>query len=66
MTKPAEPIAIYDRQADAFAERYEAVSSEILLAEVLSAMPSLGSGKLALDIGAGRPHGSTSVSIVSR
>jgi len=53
MTKAADPILIYDRQADALAERYEAVSSEILLAEVLSAMPQAAAGRLALDIGAG-------------
>jgi SAM-dependent methyltransferase len=43
----------YDEQADALAARYEAVSSEAVLAQVLSVITGEGAGRLALDIGAG-------------
>lgn len=46
-------IAAYDAQADLLAERYEAVSSEKMLADVLPIIRDGGAGKLALDIGAG-------------
>lgn len=53
MTELADPIAIYDQQADALAQRYEAISSEEMLSQVLSAIPRPAPGHLALDIGAG-------------
>ena len=53
MTSSTGSISIYDLQADALAERYEAVSSEMMLAEVLSAMPRPAIERLALDIGSG-------------
>jgi ubiquinone/menaquinone biosynthesis C-methylase UbiE len=46
-------ITAYDGQADMLAERYEAVSSERMLAEVLPAIPRGNDGQLALDVGAG-------------
>jgi len=46
-------IAAYDSQADMLAERYEAVSSERMLAEVLPVIPGGSDSKLALDVGAG-------------
>jgi len=46
-------VAAYDGQADMLAERYEAVSSEQMLAEVLPVIPGGSDGKLALDVGAG-------------
>ena len=46
-------IAAYDDQANMLAERYEAVSSERMLAEVLPFIPGSGDGRLALDVGAG-------------
>ena len=46
-------IAVYNERAHALAERYEAVSSEAMFAEVLSAIPRPGVDRLALDIGAG-------------
>ncbi len=45
-------IAAYDGQADALAQRYEAVSSERMLAEILPVIRH-GDGRLALDVGAG-------------
>jgi len=48
-----EVIAAYDGQADMLAERYEAISSERMLAEVLPAISGGGPGRLALDVGAG-------------
>jgi SAM-dependent methyltransferase len=48
-----EVISAYNGQADMLAERYEAVSSERMLAEVLSFIPDGVEGKLALDVGAG-------------
>lgn len=48
-----DAISVYDRQADAFAERYEAVSSEAMLGQVLPALPRPAAGRLAIDIGAG-------------
>ena len=45
-------IAAYDGQADALAQRYEAVSSERMLAEILPIIRH-GDGRLALDVGAG-------------
>ena len=48
-----DPVSFYDDRAEALAERYEAVSSEAMLAQVLPAIPSLPAGRLALDIGAG-------------
>lgn len=53
MTTATDPVSIYDQNADAFAVRYEAVSSEALLADVLSIVPRAAAGRLALDIGAG-------------
>ena len=46
-------IAAYDGQADMLAERYEAVSSERMLAEVLLILLAGSDGSLALDVGAG-------------
>jgi len=46
-------VAAYDGQADMLAERYEAVSSERMLAEVLPVIPDGSDSKLALDVGAG-------------
>jgi protein-L-isoaspartate O-methyltransferase len=46
-------VAAYDGQADLLADRYKAVSSERMLAPVLSAVPRDGQGRLALDVGAG-------------
>lgn len=46
-------ISVYDRQADALAERYEALSSENMLAQVLPFISRPADGMLALDVGAG-------------
>jgi protein-L-isoaspartate O-methyltransferase len=46
-------IAAYDGHADLLAQRYEAVSCERMLAEVLPVIPEGGDGRLALDVGAG-------------
>jgi SAM-dependent methyltransferase len=46
-------ITTYDDQAGMLAERYEAVSSEWMLADVLPVIPEGGASKLALDVGAG-------------
>jgi SAM-dependent methyltransferase len=46
-------ITAYDGQADMLAERYEAVLSERMLAEVLPVIPAGSAGRLALDVGAG-------------
>jgi SAM-dependent methyltransferase len=46
-------IDAYDGQAGILAERYEAVSSEQMLADVLPVIPGGGASKLALDVGAG-------------
>lgn len=46
-------ITAYDARADMLAERYDAVSSEQMLAEVLPVIPAGGDGRLALDVGAG-------------
>lgn len=46
-------VAAYDERADLLAERYEAVSSERMLAEVLPIILAGRGGKLALDVGAG-------------
>lgn len=53
MSKYLDVVAAYDCQADMLAERYEAVSSERMLAEVLPVIPGGNDGKLALDVGAG-------------
>jgi protein-L-isoaspartate O-methyltransferase len=46
-------IAAYSGQAGILAERYEAVSSERMLADVLPVISGGGASKLALDVGAG-------------
>lgn len=53
MALGAGHISIYDQQADILAERYEAVSSEAMLGEVLPYIPKPSNSMLALDIGAG-------------
>lgn len=53
MTSYLDVVAAYDGQADTLAERYEAVSSERMLSEVLPVILGGGDGKLALDVGAG-------------
>jgi SAM-dependent methyltransferase len=53
MTGRTDPISIYGENAEALAERYEAVSSEAMLAPVLAALPLPAAGRMALDIGAG-------------
>lgn len=53
MSSYLDVIAAYDGQAMMLAERYEAVSSERMLADVLSVIPGGGASKLALDVGAG-------------
>lgn len=53
MTTYLDVIANYDGQAHILAERYEAVSSERMLSEVLPVIPRDSDGRLALDIGAG-------------
>jgi SAM-dependent methyltransferase len=52
-------IAAYDGQADMLAERYEKVSSERMLAEVLPVIPGGGDGRVALDVGAGTGRDAT-------
>jgi SAM-dependent methyltransferase len=47
-----ETIAAYDRGAAAFAERYEALSADVLWGRVRDLLP-IGAGHLALDVGAG-------------
>jgi protein-L-isoaspartate O-methyltransferase len=46
-------IAAYDGQANMLAERYEAVSSKRMLAEMLPVIPGGSDSRLALDVGAG-------------
>jgi SAM-dependent methyltransferase len=46
-------IMAYDGQADMLAERYDQVSPEQMLAEVLPVIRDGGDGRLALDVGAG-------------
>ena len=53
MSSYLEIIAAYDGQADMLAERYEAVSSERMLAEMLPFISGGSGGRLALDVGAG-------------
>lgn len=53
MSSYLDIIAAYNGQADMLAERYEAVLSERMLAEVLPFIPHGSDKKLALDIGAG-------------
>lgn len=53
MTMATDVISIYDAHADTLAERYEAISSEKMLAQALAAIPRSVAGWLALDIGAG-------------
>lgn len=53
MTAPPDPISTYDRHAQLFAARYETVSSEAMLAPILSTLPQPAAGRLALDLGAG-------------
>lgn len=53
MAIDSDAIYQYDRQADTLAERYEAVSSEAMLAQVMPVLPKQAAGRLALDIGAG-------------
>ena len=53
MNSYLDVVAAYDGQADMLAERYEAVSSERMLAEVLPVIPDGSDSKLALDVGAG-------------
>lgn len=53
MSSYLDVIAAYDGRAGELAERYEAVSSEKMLAGVLPVIPSGGDSKLALDVGAG-------------
>ena len=53
MSSYLDVIAAYDGRADMLAARYEAVSSERMLAEVLPVIPGGGDGRLALDVGAG-------------
>jgi SAM-dependent methyltransferase len=53
VTTYLDVIANYDGQAHVLAERYEAVSSEQMLSEVLPVIPRGSDGRLALDVGAG-------------
>ncbi|VWX48292.1 bifunctional 2-polyprenyl-6-hydroxyphenol methylase/3-demethylubiquinol 3-O-methyltransferase UbiG [Novosphingobium sp. 9U] len=53
MSGYSDVIAAYDGQANMLAERYEAVSSERMLAQVLALIAVESDGKLALDVGAG-------------
>lgn len=53
MSSYLDVIDAYDGQAGILAERYEAVSSEQMLADVLPVIPGGGASKLALDVGAG-------------
>jgi SAM-dependent methyltransferase len=53
MMAGTDVISNYDEHAGALAERYEAVSSEAMLADVLSTLPRPAAGRIALDIGAG-------------
>lgn len=53
MSSYLDVIATYDGRADVLGERYEAVSSERMLAEMLPVIPGGSHGKLALDVGAG-------------
>lgn len=53
MTTYLDVIANYDGQAHTLAERYEAVSSERMLSEVLPVIPHGSDGRLALDVGSG-------------
>ncbi|WP_445193913.1 methyltransferase domain-containing protein [Sphingomonas sp. Tas61C01] len=53
MNSYLDVVAAYDGQADKLAERYEAISSEGMLAEVLPVIPHDSDRKLALDVGAG-------------
>ncbi|KQM27897.1 MULTISPECIES: methyltransferase domain-containing protein [unclassified Sphingomonas] len=46
-------VGVYDGCAEQLAERYETVSTERMLAEILPLIPSGASGRLALDVGAG-------------
>lgn len=46
-------ISYYHERADRLAELYEAVSSEAMLAQVLSVLPKDGTARLALDVGSG-------------
>ncbi len=53
MSNYLDVVAAYDGQADMLGQRYEAVSSERMLAGVLPVIPEGGDGRLALDVGAG-------------
>ncbi|MEH3102598.1 MAG: methyltransferase domain-containing protein [Sphingomonas phyllosphaerae] len=53
MSSYLDVIAAYDGKANVLAERYEAVSSERMLAEVLPIISAGSSGRMALDVGAG-------------
>ena len=53
MSSYLDVVAAYDSRANMLAGRYEAVSSERMLAEVLPVIPGGGDGRLALDVGAG-------------
>jgi SAM-dependent methyltransferase len=53
MAAGTDVISNYDEHADALAKRYEVVSSEAMLADVLSTLPRPAEGRIALDIGAG-------------
>lgn len=53
MSNYLDVIAAYNGRADMLAQRYEAVSSERMLAEVLPLIPRGSDSKLALDVGAG-------------
>lgn len=48
-----DPIRMYSEQAEMLALRYEAISSELMFAQVVPSLPSPASGRIALDIGAG-------------
>uniref|UniRef100_UPI0025CEE011 class I SAM-dependent methyltransferase n=1 Tax=Sphingomonas sp. TaxID=28214 RepID=UPI0025CEE011 len=53
MSSYSDVITAYDGQAGVLAERYEAVSSERMLADMLPVISGGGASKLALDVGAG-------------
>ena len=50
MNSYLDVVAAYDGQADMLVERYEAVSSEHMLAHVLPVIPDGSDSKLALDV----------------
>lgn len=53
MNSYLDVIAAYDGQADSLAERYVRISTEHMLAQVLSTIPAGTKGAIALDVGAG-------------